>query len=222
MENLSRNENNLLKIYEIYTSIQGESSYQGLPCVFVRLSGCNLRCAWCDTAYAFFGGEEKSVDEILEEVRQSGPLLVEITGGEPLMQHGCYDLMKKLRDENYIVLLETGGSIDTVDVDQRVKKIIDFKAPSSLMVDENDWNNVSRLSGGDEVKFVIGDRADYDWSLKMIKEQGLEEKTIVNLSPVHNSLKPAELVKWIMEDGIDVRVNLQIHKYIWGENAVGV
>ena len=212
----------MLKIYEIYTSIQGESSYQGLPCVFVRLSGCNLRCAWCDTAYAFFGGEEKSVDEILEEVRRSGPLLVEVTGGEPLMQHGCYDLMKKLCDENYIVLLETGGSIDTVDVDLRVKKIIDFKTPSSLMVDENDWNNVSRLNGGDEVKFVIGDRADYDWSLKMIKEQGLEEKTIVNFSPVHNSLKPAELVKWIMEDGIDVRVNLQIHKYIWGKNAVGV
>ena len=212
----------MLKIYEIYTSIQGESSYQGLPCVFVRLSGCNLRCAWCDTAYAFFGGEEKGIDEILEEVRQSGPLLVEITGGEPLIQHGCYDLMKRLCDENYIVLLETGGSIDTVDVDRRVKKIIDFKTPSSLMVDENDWNNVSRLNGGDEVKFVIGDRADYDWSLKMIKEQGLEEKTIVNLSPVHNSLKPAELVKWIMEDGIDVRVNLQIHKYIWGENAVGV
>ena len=193
-----------------------------MPCVFVRLSGCNLRCAWCDTAYAFFGGEEQSVDEIMEEIRQSGPLLVEITGGEPLMQRECYDLMKKLCDENYIVLLETGGSIDTVEVDPRVKKIIDFKAPSSLMVDENDWNNVSRLNGGDEVKFVIGDRADYDWSLKKIKEQGLEEKTIVNLSPVHNSLKPAELVKWVLEDGIDVRVNLQIHKYIWGENAIGV
>lgn len=193
-----------------------------MPCVFVRLSGCNLRCAWCDTAYAFFGGEEQSVDEIMEKIRQSGPMLVEITGGEPLMQRECYDLMKKLCDENYIVLLETGGSIDTVEVDPRVKKIIDFKAPSSLMVDENDWKNVSRLNGGDEVKFVIGDRADYDWSLKKIKEQGLEEKTIVNFSPVHNGLKPAELVKWVLEDGIDVRVNLQIHKYIWGENAVGV
>ncbi|MCH8299262.1 MAG: radical SAM protein [Candidatus Marinimicrobia bacterium] len=212
----------MLKISEIYSSIQGESSYQGLPCVFVRLTGCNLRCSWCDTAYAFFGGEEMSIDEILNDVKEKGISLVEITGGEPLIQEECYGLMTALCDEGMIVLLETGGSIDTVKVDERVKKIIDFKAPSSLMVDENDWSNVSRLTAGDELKFVIGDRADYDWSLEMIKEYELEEKTIINLSPVHNVLQPADLVKWVLEDGLDVRVNLQLHKYIWGEKAMGV
>ncbi|TFB13823.1 radical SAM protein [Candidatus Marinimicrobia bacterium MT.SAG.4] len=212
----------MLKISEIYSSIQGESSYQGLPCVFVRLTGCNLRCSWCDTAYAFFGGEEMSIDEILNDVKKTGLSLVEITGGEPLIQEECYGLMTALCDEGMIVLLETGGSIDTIKVDERVKKIIDFKAPSSLMVNENDWNNVSRLTAGDELKFVIGDRADYDWSLEMIKEYELEEKTIINLSPVHNVLQPADLVKWVLEDGLDVRVNLQLHKYIWGEKAMGV
>ena len=212
----------MLKIYEIYTSIQGESSYQGLPCVFIRLSGCNLRCAWCDTAYAFFGGEEKSIKEIMAEVKESGPLLVEITGGEPLIQSECYALMKELCDQKYEVLLETGGSIDTIKVDPRVRKIIDFKTPSSLMVDENNWDNISRLNPGDELKFVIGDRADYDWALNIIEKNGLEEKTIVNLSPVHGVMSPSELTKWILEDKIDVRVNLQIHKYIWGENTIGV
>ena len=212
----------MLKIYEIYTSIQGESSYQGLPCVFIRLSGCNLRCAWCDTAYAFFGGEEKSIKEIMAEVKDSGPLLVEITGGEPLIQSECYALMKELCDQKYEVLLETGGSIDTIKVDPRVRKIIDFKTPSSLMVDENNWDNISRLNPGDELKFVIGDSADYDWALNIIKKNGLEEKTIVNLSPVHGVMSPSELTKWMLEDKIDVRVNLQIHKYIWGENTIGV
>ncbi len=163
-----------------------------------------------------------SIDEVLNNVKEKGISLVEITGGEPLIQEECYGLMTALCDEGMIVLLETGGSIDTVKVDERVKKIIDFKAPSSLMVDENDWNNVSRLSAGDELKFVIGDRADYDWSLEMIKEYELEEKTIINLSPVHNVLQPADLVKWVLEDGLDVRVNLQLHKYIWGEKAMGV
>lgn len=212
----------MLKIYEIYTSIQGESSYQGLPCVFIRLSGCNLRCAWCDTAYAFFGGEEKSIKEIMAEVKEGGPLLVEITGGEPLMQSECYPLMKELCDQKYEVLLETGGSIDTIEVDPRVRKIIDLKTPSSLMVDENNWDNISRLNPGDELKFVIGDRADYDWALNIIKKNGLEEKTIVNLSPVHGVMSPSELTKWMLEDKIDVRVNVQLHKYIWGEHTVGV
>ena len=211
-----------MKIYEIYTSIQGESSYQGLPCVFIRLSGCNLRCAWCDTAYAFFGGEEKSIKEIMSEVKGTGPLLVEITGGEPLMQSECYALLKELCDQKYEVLLETSGSIDTIEVDQRVRKIIDFKTPSSLMVDENNWDNISRLNPGDELKFVIGDRADYDWALNIIEKNGLEEKTIVNLSPVHGVMSPSELTKWMLEDKIDVRVNVQIHKYIWGEHTVGV
>lgn len=212
----------MLKIYELYTSIQGESSYQGLPCVFIRLSGCNLRCAWCDTAYAFFGGEEKSIKNIISEVKEAGPLLVEITGGEPLMQDECYDLMKELCDEDYVVLLETGGSIDTKEVDPRVKKIIDFKTPSSLMVDENNWDNILRLNPGDELKFVIGDRADYDWSINIIKEKSLEEKTIVNFSPVHGVMSPSELAKWILNDKIDVRVNVQVHKYIWGEYTTGV
>ncbi len=212
----------MLLISEIYSSIQGESSYQGLPCVFVRLTGCNLRCSWCDTAYAFFGGVDRSIESVLKEVKETGIPLVEITGGEPLIQEECYELMTALCNEGLIVLLETGGSIDTVKVDERVKKIIDFKAPSSLMVDENDWNNESRLTAGDEVKFVIGDRADYDWSLDMIKKYELEDKTIVNLSPVHNVLQPAELIKWIMEDNLDVRVNLQLHKYIWGEYRRGI
>jgi len=190
--------------------------------VFVRLTGCNLRCSWCDTAYAFYGGEEKNVGDILKEVKETGLSLVEITGGEPLIQEECYGLMSTLCDEGLIVLLETGGSIDTIKVDERVKKIIDFKTPSSLMVDENDWNNISRLIAGDEVKFVISDRADYNWSHDMIKEYELEDKTIVNLSPVHNVLQPAELIKWIIDDSLDVRLNLQLHKYIWGEKAVGV
>ena len=212
----------MLKVYEIYTSIQGESSYQGLPCVFIRLSGCNLRCAWCDTAYAFFGGEEKSIKEIMAEVKESGPLLVELTGGEPLVQSECYPLMKELCDQKYEVLLETGGSIDTMKVDPRVRKIIDFKTPSSLMVDENNWDNISRLNPGDELKFVIGDRSDYDWALNIIKKNGLEDKTIVNLSPVHGVMSPSELTKWVLEDKIDVRVNVQLHKYIWGEHTLGV
>lgn len=212
----------MLKISELYSSIQGESSYQGLPCVFVRLTGCNLRCSWCDTAYAFFGGEDKRLEDVLKEVKEKGLSLVEITGGEPLIQEECYELMTILCDEGMIVLLETGGSIDTIKVDERVKKIIDFKTPSSLMVDENEWNNISRLKAGDEVKFVICDRADYEWSIDIIKKYDLEAKTVVNLSPVYNVLEPSELVKWIMEDSLDIRVNLQLHKYIWGEKKVGV
>ena len=158
----------------------------------------------------------------MAEVKESGPLLVELTGGEPLVQSECYALMKELCDQEYEVLLETGGSIDTLKVDPRVRKIIDFKTPSSLMVDENNWDNISRLNPGDELKFVIGDRADYDWALNIIKKNGLEDKTIVNLSPVHGVMNPSELTKWVLEDKIDVRVNVQLHKYIWGEHTLGV
>ncbi|MCK5558251.1 MAG: radical SAM protein [Candidatus Hydrogenedentes bacterium] len=212
----------MLKIYEIYGSIQGESKYQGYPCAFLRLSGCNLRCSWCDTEYAFSGGEDMTVESILEKIGELGIGLVEVTGGEPLAQEECFDLMTALCDAGYEVLLETGGSIDCERVDERVKKIIDFKAPLSLMEKENDWNNIKYLKEGDEVKIVVGDRGDYDWAREKIAEHGLTEKTEVSLSPVHGKLEPAELSAWILEDSLDVRLNLQIHKYIWGEQTRGV
>ncbi len=211
-----------MRISEIYESIQGESTYAGHPCTFVRLTGCNMRCSWCDTAYAFYGGSEKSVEEVLTAVEGYGHRLVEVTGGEPLIQEEVFPLMSALCDEGHTVLLETGGSIDTSEVDPRVIKIVDFKPPASFMTKRNCWANVERLNGHDEVKFVIGDREDYEWSAAKVAEHGPVERATVNFSPVHGRLDPQDLVAWILEDGLEVRINLQTHKYIWGEDAVGV
>jgi len=211
-----------LIVNEIFHSIQGESSRAGLPCVFVRLTACNLRCTYCDTAYAFYEGKPMSVDEILTAVRQYGCRQVEMTGGEPLMQEGVYELMVLLCDEGYETLLETGGSLDIGKVDPRVKRIVDFKCPGSGMVKKNFWENVRHLKDGDEVKFVIGSREDFDWSVGKIREHALDRKVPVLMSVVFGELAPLVLAGWILESGIQVRMQLQMHKYIWEPAARGV
>ncbi len=213
---------NSLIINEIFFSIQGESTYAGRPCVFVRLTYCNLRCAYCDTAYAFDEGLEMTIDEILQKVKSYNCNLVEITGGEPLLQENVYPLMKKLCDEEYEVLLETSGSIDISNVDVRVKRIIDFKCPSSRMEKKNYWENIRYLKKDDEVKFVIGDRNDYEWTKKKITEYGLVDKCTVLLSSVYGAIEPKVLTEWILEDKLDVRFQIQMQKYIWSPEMRGV
>lgn len=212
----------VLVINEIFHSIQGESSFSGLPCVFVRLTYCNIRCSYCDTEYAFYEGTEMSVDDILHKVRSNDCKLVEITGGEPLFQPNVHELMKRLCDETYDVLLETGGSLDISTVDRRVKKIVDFKCPSSGMMKKNLWKNVEFLQKSDEVKFVIGTREDYEWSKKMIQDFAIEQKCSVLMSVVFGELEPARLVEWILQDKLRVRFQLQAHKYIWHPAMKGV
>jgi len=211
-----------LVINEIFFSIQGESRHAGRPCVFVRLAFCNLRCSWCDTAYAFHEGLEMNVGEILAKVRSYGCRLVEVTGGEPLAQAGSPELMARLCEEGYEVLLETGGSLDIGPVDHRVKRIVDFKCPMSGMSHKNLWTNAALLRSSDEVKFVIGSREDFEWSVQAIREHGLTEKCPVLMSPVFGVLAPVHLAQWILEAGVGVRLQLQLHKYIWEPEARGV
>ena len=211
-----------LKINEIYYSIQGESTKAGLPCVFIRLTFCNLRCTYCDTEYAFYEGKDLSIEEILHEVKKYDCNLVEVTGGEPLFQKECVDLMKVLCDEGFEVLLETGGSLPIKEVDERVKIIIDLKCPSSGMTKKNLYNNIDDLKKIDEVKFVIGNREDYDWSKEMLAKYDLGEKCVILFSVVFGKLEPVTLVEWILEDKLDVRFQLQMHKFIWEPNAKGV
>ena len=210
-----------LKINEIYHSIQGESTYMGMPCVFIRLTYCNLRCTYCDTEYAFYDGKEMTIKEILSKIKSFNCKTVEVTGGEPLAQDGCIDLLNKLISEGYKVLLETSGSISIAKVPDDIIKIVDFKCPSSKMEDRNLWSIVDELSVNDQIKFVIGDRNDYEWSCKMIEKHNLNRW--VNLfSPVFDKIKPKTIVEWILEDGIDVRFQLQMHKYIWNPEKQGV
>lgn len=211
-----------LVINEIFFSIQGESSCMGRPCVFVRLTYCNIRCSYCDTAYAFEEGHEMSVDDIVREVARYGCMLVEITGGEPLFQNNVHPLMRRLCDEGYEVLLETGGSLDIGGVDARVKRIVDFKCPSSNMVKKNLWQNTENLRPGDEVKFVIGTREDYEWAKERIAEHGLTRRCPVLMSVVFGKLEPVALAEWILADRLDVRFQLQMHKYIWHPEERGV
>ncbi|MDP2209714.1 MAG: radical SAM protein [Bacteroidota bacterium] len=217
-----QNTNDTLTINEIFYSIQGESTYAGRPCVFVRLTYCNLRCTYCDTAYAFEEGLEMTIDEILQKVKSYGCKLVEITGGEPLLQENVHPLMKKLCDEGYEVLLETSGSIDISKVDVRVKRIVDFKCPSSGMEKKNFWENVHYLKKDDEVKFVIGDRNDYEWTKRKIDEFGLLYKYIVLMSPVYGAIDSKVLAEWILKDNLNVLLQLQLQKYIWSPEARGV
>jgi len=212
----------MLKVNEIYHSIQGESTNAGLPCVFIRLTGCNLRCTYCDTEYAFFEGKERAVEEIIEEAKKYNCKLVEVTGGEPLMQGECNALMKNLCDEGFEVLLETAGNMPINEVDKRVKIIMDLKCPSSGMMDKNLYENVSHLKKEDEIKFVIGIREDYDWSKEIFKKYGLNKKCTVLFSAVFNKLDPLTLVNWILEDKLDVRFQLQMHKFIWHPETKGV
>ena len=210
-----------LKVNEIYHSIQGESTYMGMPCIFIRLTYCNLRCTYCDTEYAFYDGKEMTIKEILSKIKSFNCKTVEVTGGEPLAQDGCIKLLNKLISEGYKVLLETSGSISITKVPNGIIKIVDFKCPSSKMEDRNLWSIVDELSDNDQIKFVIGDRDDYEWSCKMIEKHNLNRW--VNLfSPVFDKIKPKTIVEWILEDGIDVRFQLQMHKYIWNPEKQGV
>ena len=212
----------MIKVNEIYLSVQGESSYMGLPCVFIRLTGCNLRCSWCDTAYAFHEGENMTIDEILRTVCGFGVKLVEITGGEPLMQDKVYPLIRGLIAKGHKVMLETGGSISIERVPRDVIKIVDLKCPGSGEQEKNNLENLKLLSPHDEVKFVISDRKDYEWSRDLIKRYKIIETADVLLSPVFEKLKLKDLVKWVLEDRLPVRLQTQLHKIIWDKNTKGV
>ncbi|MBI3808661.1 MAG: 7-carboxy-7-deazaguanine synthase QueE [Nitrospirae bacterium] len=211
-----------MRVTEIFHSIQGESSYAGQPCVFVRLTGCPLRCTWCDTDYAFHGGREYSLEEILEKVRTYGCHLVEVTGGEPLAQPESLPLMTRLCDAGYTVLLETSGAIDIAPVDPRVHVILDVKCPGSDMTDRMHWPNLSQLAAKDEVKFVLANRADYGWARKILARHDLASRCTVFFSPVFGSLDMRELAEWILADRLPVRFQLQMHKYIWAPDMRGV
>ena len=212
----------MLKINEIFHSIQGESTYAGRRCVFVRLTYCNLRCTYCDTEYAFYEGVDKSIEKITDEVKSYNCNLVEITGGEPLMQEESLELMKKLCDLNFEVMLETGGSLPIKDVDNRVKIIMDLKTPSSGMMKKNLYENINFVKKSDEIKFVIGNREDYDWVKKTIEKYNLNKKCKILFSVVFNQLEPITLSEWILEDKLDVIFQLQMHKYIWEPDKRGV
>jgi 7-carboxy-7-deazaguanine synthase len=212
-----------LVVHEIYASIQGESTFAGLPCTFVRLTGCNLRCVWCDTAQAFYGGTRMRRDEVLARALALGTPLVELTGGEPLLQPGAIPLMSELCDAGKRVLVETSGETDVSPVDPRVHKIMDLKAPGSGESHRNRWENLLHLGPRDEIKFVLKDRTDYEWMRETIRERDLEGKVGALLaSCVFGELSPADLVGWVVEDRLGVRVQLQMHKYIWGAEATGV
>ncbi|MEJ2505126.1 MAG: radical SAM protein [Ignavibacteriaceae bacterium] len=212
----------MLKVNEIYYSVQGESTSAGLPCVFIRLTYCNLRCTYCDTEYAFYEGKEKTVEEIIGEVKKFGCKLVEVTGGEPLFQEESFPLMKRLCDEGFDAMLETGGSLSIENVDERVKIIMDLKCPSSGMLKKNIYENVNYLKSSDELKFVIGNREDYDWAKGIIVKYDLMGKCSILFSVVFGELEPITLVNWILEDKLDVRFQLQMHKYIWHPETKGV
>lgn len=206
-----------LKVYEIFHSVQGESSRIGLPTVFVRLTGCPMRCAYCDTEYAFSGGSNMTLDQIMEKVASFGARYVTVTGGEPLAQKECLPLLNRLCDAGYEVSLETGGAIDTDGVDARVAVILDVKTPGSGEAEKNRWGNLHRLKLQDEVKFVLCDRADYDWARQIMADYGIAQKCSVLFSPVHGSLDAAKLAEWILADRLPVRMQVQLHKILWGE-----
>ncbi len=213
----------MLTVSEIFRSIQGESTYVGMPCVFVRLAGCDLRCAWCDTPYAFTGGRRMTVDEAVAAVEGFGCRLVGVTGGEPLLQAGVYALMRRLRERGLMVLLETGGHVSVERVPDGVVKILDVKCPGSGESGRMHWPNLDRLQPADEVKFVILDRADYEYARGVVERHGLVSRcAAVLFSPVFGALPPADLAAWILEDGLAVRMQLQLHKLIWGPHARGV
>ena len=213
-----------MRVTEIFYSIQGESSYAGLPCAFVRLTYCNLRCVWCDSEYTFAGGEELSVDAVLERVRAYACPLVEVTGGEPLVQkRECCELVRRLCDEGYTVLVETGGGLDVSPLDARAVKILDVKCPGSGEAGRNHWPNLERLGPRDEVKFVVKDRADFDYALGVIDRYRLGERAPeVLISPVWGAVAWADLAAWVLASGVRARLQLQMHKLIWGAEARGV
>jgi len=211
----------MLRVTEIFYSIQGESSHAGRPCAFVRLTGCNLRCRWCDSEYTFTGGEKMSIDEILGKIKSYGTNLVEVTGGEPLAQAESLNLIERLCDEGFEVLIETSGSIDIAPVDRRATIILDIKCPGSGEVEKNRWENLQHLKPNDEIKFVIADRADYDWARRVIEQRNLNRWTVL-LSPVWGEMDLQSLAEWMLADGVPARLQTQLHKHIWGAEARGV
>jgi 7-carboxy-7-deazaguanine synthase len=213
----------MLKINEIYHSVQGESTHAGRPSVFIRLTYCNLRCTYCDTEYAFYEGKDMSVQQVIDEVEKYNCRLVEITGGEPLVQmEECLDLMKTLCELGYELMIETGGSLPIKEIDTRVKIIMDLKCPSSGMEKKNLYENLQYLKPTDELKFVIGNREDYDWSLEELNKYHLQGKCTILFSVVFGKLEPVQLINWILEDKLGVRFQLQMHKYIWHPETKGV
>ena len=211
-----------LKINEIYYSVQGESTHSGRPCIFIRLTYCNLRCSYCDTEYAFYDGKDMEITDIMSEIKRWDCNLVEVTGGEPLFQEECIDLLNELVNSNYEVMLETGGSLSISDVPKKVVKIVDFKCPSSGMVKKNLWSIVDDLQAHDEVKFVIGNREDFDWAKDRITEYSLDKICTLLFSPTFGEIDPQQIVEWILAENLPVRMQLQMHKMIWSPEEKGV
>jgi 7-carboxy-7-deazaguanine synthase len=218
----------VLRVTEIFHSIQGESTWAGLPCTFVRLTGCPLRCVWCDTEYAFHGGEKLALDEIVARVRAIGTPLVEITGGEPLIHRNAFRLAERLLDDGFTVLVETSGAVDVSPLDARVHRIMDLKCPGSGEESRNLWSNLDHLTGRDEIKFVVADRTDYEWMRNVITSRGLDERLrsgtlrALLVSPVWDAIELQQLAGWILEDRLPVRFQVQLHKLIWGPAVPGV
>lgn len=209
-----------LRVTEIFFSLQGESSRVGLPTVFVRLTGCPLRCVWCDTAYAFSGGSAMTIAQVLDHVARYGAWQVCVSGGEPLAQRACLALLAALCDASYDVSLETSGAVDISAVDPRVARVVDLKAPGSGECDKNRWENLAHLTPRDELKLVLADAADYEWARALLRERRLDRLCPVLLSPVHDRLSPRDLAEWILRDRLPVRMQVQLHKILWG-NAPG-
>ncbi len=213
----------MLIVNEIFHSVQGESTYAGCPCVFVRLTACDLRCSWCDTTYAYQEGRQLSVDDAIREVESYDCRMVEITGGEPLLLDDVYPLMQRLLEAGHTVLLETGGHVNIGRVPDAVVKVMDIKCPGSGEADKTDWSNLGRLTARDQVKFVLSDRGDYERARQVVGEHRLDQRCeAVLFSPVHGVLDPGMLAAWVLADRLPVRVQLQIHKYIWGATTRGV
>jgi 7-carboxy-7-deazaguanine synthase len=211
-----------MRITEIFYSIQGESTYAGLPCTFVRLTGCPLRCTWCDSEYTFHGGIDLSLNEVMERVRAYDCRLVEVTGGEPLHQPEVFSLIHALCEDGCTVLVETSGAIDVSPIDPRAHIILDVKCPGSGMMDRMDWKNLDRLTAKDEVKFVLKDRADYEWACSILTQYDLTHRCAILFSPVFGELDLRQLAEWMLADKLSVRFQMQLHKYIWHPSIRGV
>ena len=211
-----------LKINEIYHSIQGESSYSGLPCVFVRLTYCNLRCSYCDTEYAFYEGKDMSIKQIIKKINSYKCNLVEITGGEPLLQKNCIKLINELEKNNKKVLIETGGSLSIQNISKKTHIILDLKCPSSNMENKNLWANLDYIKKTDEIKFVVGNKVDYEWTKNIIKKYDLENKCHLLISPVYDKIDNEKIINWILKDNLKIRFQIQLHKEIWDKDKKGV